>query len=318
MIPMCWPLRRLLGRGAAFAAAALFAFGPSYLYFGALRPRGHLRRRDHARPAWSRSGATSTGRASTTRRSSAPLLAASFATKETTFITVFVMGSFFLFSFAIPAWRAAARSRALKRAGLGGLGLVPGRLRGRLHAALHDVPDPPRRALGRHLHGPEVLARPARRGPRRRAVAVLHRRADVTIEWPALILGAIGAVSLWRRNTLLRGVPDLGLLRLADRLLVGGREVRLARPAPAAAAVLLAGVGLQAIWQARGALRWRRPRGRRGRAVLRRRSPRGGSTSTAAPTRARCSSPPSPPSTSRTSPTRSRRSPTAAARASRR
>src|SRR6188472_2655553 len=33
MIPTCWPLRRLLGRPAAFMAAALFAFGPSYLYF---------------------------------------------------------------------------------------------------------------------------------------------------------------------------------------------------------------------------------------------------------------------------------------------
>src|SRR4051794_21418569 len=34
MVPMCWPLRRLMGRPAAFCAAALFAFGPSYLYFG--------------------------------------------------------------------------------------------------------------------------------------------------------------------------------------------------------------------------------------------------------------------------------------------
>src|SRR3954452_4241124 len=33
MIPLCWGLRPLLGRSAALAAAALFAFGPSYLYF---------------------------------------------------------------------------------------------------------------------------------------------------------------------------------------------------------------------------------------------------------------------------------------------
>ena len=33
MVPLCWPLRKLIGRGAAFAAAVLFAFGPSYLYF---------------------------------------------------------------------------------------------------------------------------------------------------------------------------------------------------------------------------------------------------------------------------------------------
>ena len=33
MVPMCWLLRPLLGRIAAFAAAVLLAFGPSYLYF---------------------------------------------------------------------------------------------------------------------------------------------------------------------------------------------------------------------------------------------------------------------------------------------
>ena len=33
MIPLCWALRPLIGRGAAFVAAALLAFGPSYLYF---------------------------------------------------------------------------------------------------------------------------------------------------------------------------------------------------------------------------------------------------------------------------------------------
>src|SRR4051812_1569536 len=33
MIPMCWGLRSLIGRGAALAAAIFFAFGASYLYF---------------------------------------------------------------------------------------------------------------------------------------------------------------------------------------------------------------------------------------------------------------------------------------------
>src|SRR6478752_7627521 len=33
MVPMCWLLRPLLGRIAAFATALLLAFGPSYLYF---------------------------------------------------------------------------------------------------------------------------------------------------------------------------------------------------------------------------------------------------------------------------------------------
>ena len=33
MIPMCWGLRNLLGRGAALVAAIFLAFGPSFLYF---------------------------------------------------------------------------------------------------------------------------------------------------------------------------------------------------------------------------------------------------------------------------------------------
>src|SRR5690606_6128147 len=33
MIPMCWGLRSLLGRGAALAAAIFLAFGASFLYF---------------------------------------------------------------------------------------------------------------------------------------------------------------------------------------------------------------------------------------------------------------------------------------------
>ena len=176
MIPMCWPLRRLLGRPAAFGAAALFAFGPSYLYFG------RFAREDIYVAAITLGLVVAIWCYIDRPRKYHPaiigaLLAASFATKETTFITVFVMGSFFLFSFAIPAWRAELIA-ALKRAGWEGWGWFFAAFAGLFTAALHDVPDPPRWALGRHLHGPEVLDRPARRRPRRRAVAVLQRRAD--------------------------------------------------------------------------------------------------------------------------------------------
>ena len=264
---MCWPLRRLLGRPAAFGAAALFAFGPSYLYFG------RFAREDIYIAAITLALVVAIWLYIDRPRTYHPaiigaLLAASFATKETTFITVFVMGSFFLFSFAIPHVARAARRRAQTRR-LGGLGLVLGRVRGVLHAALHDVPDPPRRALGRRLHRPEVLAGPARRRPRRRAVAVLphgpdHDRMagpDPRRDRRGLAVAA---------QLLLRRLPALGLLRLADRLLLGGREVRLARPAPAAAgdpARRRRPAGDLA--DARGAALGR-PRRRRDRAVLRR------------------------------------------------
>ena len=57
-------------------------------------------------------------------------LAASFATKETTFITVFVMGSFFLVALAIPQWRpqvwGAGDGRRAGRAGAGSWPRSPG------------------------------------------------------------------------------------------------------------------------------------------------------------------------------------------------
>src|SRR4051794_5573375 len=95
MVPLPYLLRDQIGRVAAFTAAVFLAAGPSYLYFSRFAREDiyfasitlmllvavfvflHKPRRHH--PAVI--GA---------------LLALSFATKETTFITVFVAGSFFL------------------------------------------------------------------------------------------------------------------------------------------------------------------------------------------------------------------------------
>ena len=232
MIPLCWPLRPLLGRIAAFAAAVLFAFGPSYLYFS------RFAREDIYVAALTLALIVVIWRFLDKPRTFYPaliglLLAASFATKETTFITVFVMGSFFLVALAIPAWRDQVWGPVRVR-GLGGLGLVRGRVRRALHAAVHDLPDASRRALGRRLHRAEVLAGPARGGARRRARGLLlggpaHDRmagADPRHDRRRRLVAQAPAV---------RRLPGLGLLRLAGRLLVGGREVRVARPAPAAA-----------------------------------------------------------------------------------
>ena len=166
------------------------------------------------------------------------------------------MGSFFLFCVRDPALARAARpARSSAPAGRAGAGSSPA-FAGLVHAPLHDVPDPPRRALGRHLHRPEVLARPARRRPRRRAVAVLQH-VLITIEWPALILGAIGAVSLWRRK-LAASPPSwsgTSSLSLAVYSWAGEKFAWLVLH-PLLPVILLAGVGLQAIWETRGALRW--------------------------------------------------------------
>ena len=307
---------RCSARPAAFGAAALFAFGPSYLYFGRFarediyiaaitlglrgrdlalhRPPAHVSPGDHRRAA----GGVLRDQGDDVHH----------GLRDGLVLPVLVRDP------ALARRSSSARSSApAGRAGAGSWPRSPGSFT-LLFTTFLTHPgglwDGVYTGLKYWLDQHGV----ARGGePWQFYLTVL-----VTIEWPALILGAIGAVSLWRRNTLLRRLPDLGLLRLAGRLLVGGREVRLARPAPAAAA---------------GPARRRRPAGdladargaalRRARGAPRSRcstsaSPRGGSTSTAAPTRARCSSPPSPRPTSRRSPTRSWRWPTAAARASRR
>ena len=115
-----------------------------------------------------------------------------------------------------------------------GVGLGAGRLPRRLHPALHDVPHQPRRRP-RPLHRARILARPARGRARRRGVELLRRGP--------LRRGVAGAAARRGRRCGLAPapdaaapVPDLGLPALADHLLVGGREVRLARVASAAAA----------------------------------------------------------------------------------
>ena len=77
----------------------------------------------------------------------------------------------------------------------------------------------------------------------------------ITIEWPMLILGAIGAVSLWRRNAMLAAflLWDF-FLSLAVYSWAGEKFAWLVLH-PLLPVILLAGVGVQAIWQARGA--WR-------------------------------------------------------------
>ena len=184
---------------------------------------------------WSRSGSTSTGRGRTTRRSSAPLLAivvrdqgddVHHGVRDGLVLPVLVRRR------RRGASSSSARSSARAgRAGAGSWPPSPGVFT-LLFTTFLTHPDGLWDGLYTGLkywldqHGVARGGEPWQFYP-----TVL-----ITIEWPALLLGAIGAVSLWRRKQLLRRVPDLGLRRLADRLLVGGREVRLAGPAPAAAA----------------------------------------------------------------------------------
>ncbi len=252
MIPLCWALRPLVGRIAAFATAVLLAFGSSYLYFS------RFAREDIYVACLTLALIVVIWRFIDKPRKFYPaliglLVSLSFATKETTFITVFVMGTFFLFALCIPPWRKQVWG-AVTSAGLDGWGWClaafaasftilfttflthPGGLWDGIYTGLEYW-------LGQHEVG---------RGgePAQFYVVLLY-----LVEWPALVLGAIGAVTLWRRNNLLATflIWDV-LLSLVIYSWAGEKFAWLVLH-PLLPLVILAGVGLQGIWQARGV--WR-------------------------------------------------------------
>ena len=95
MVPLPYLLRRQLGRVAAFTAAVFLAAGPSYLYFS------RFAREDIYMASITLAMLVVVFRFLDRPRRHHPaligaLLALSFATKETTFITVFVAGTFFI------------------------------------------------------------------------------------------------------------------------------------------------------------------------------------------------------------------------------
>ena len=178
---------RQLGRVAALAAGALLAFGADLPVLQPLRPRGHLHRVHHARVARRRFRFLDRPRAPQPALIGA-LLALSFATKESTFITVFVAGTFFLALASDPEQRRRRCSRAVT-ASAGRLGVGARRVRARLHDALHHLPHPPER-LWDGIHdgldywlGQQHVGRGGE--PLGFYVVVLFGE-----EWPVLLLGA--------------------------------------------------------------------------------------------------------------------------------
>ena len=300
MVPLPYLLRAQLGRVGRVRRGAAAGVRPDVPVLLALRARGHLHRCDHARAAGRRlplPGPPAAPSAGADRRAARAELRHQGVDVHHRVRRRHVLLRRARCAAARTAARAGARGRPRR------LGLGPGRVRRRLHDPLHDLPHPPRRALGRDLHGPGVLARPARRRPRRRVEDLLRRRP---------VRGRVAGAAA-RRGRRRRGaapsdaaarVPRVGVRALARDLLVGGREVRLARPAPAAAAAAAgrdrragdlgdapdAGTGRSAS----------RPRRRRSRTPA---TPRSSSTPCTAPTRASCWSPPSPRRRSRASPT---------------
>src|SRR5215218_693243 len=120
MVPLPALLRGQLGRVGAFAAATALAFGPAYLYYS------RFAREDIYVACITLALLAVTFRFLERPRRHQPaligtLLALSFATKESTFITVFVAGTFFAVALAIQSARhgflGAPIVRAVRLAG---------------------------------------------------------------------------------------------------------------------------------------------------------------------------------------------------------
>jgi uncharacterized protein (TIGR03663 family) len=248
MVPLPYLLRAQLGRAAAFAAAALLAFGPSYLYFSRFarediyvasitlallvvvfrfldRPRRH-------HPALI--GA---------------LLALSFATKETTFITVFVAGTFFLVLLAVRRWRGLLL-RPVREVGLEAWGWGAAAFIGVFTVLFTTFLTHPvglwdgiytglKYWLGQHGVG---------RGGEKSYFYVVLLFGD---EWPALLLGGVGVVVALRRPTLLRVFLVWAFVLSLIVYSWAGEKFAWLVLHPLLPLLLLAGVGVQAIWDAR-------------------------------------------------------------------
>ncbi len=261
LVALPYFLRRQIGSLAAFAAAVLFCLSPAYLYFSrfarediyvAAITLGLLvavfRFLDRPRP-WHPSLILG-------------LLAASFATKETTYITVFVAGTFFLAVLGWQTWRVRAEHRPIVAAPL----LVTVRSVG-LDAWLWGLatfalvftllfttflfhPQGLRDGLIRSLQY-WLSQQPVQRGgqPWFYYLVLLF-----SYDWPELILGAIGAVAVLRRPTLLGVFLIWGFVLSLAVYTWAGEKMPWLLLHPLLPLLLLAGIGLQALWQDRRAL----------------------------------------------------------------
>ena len=245
MVPLPYLLRGQIGRVGAFAAALLLAFGPSYLYFSRFarediyfaaisfgllvvafrfldRPRGH-------QPALI--GA---------------LLAAAFATKETTFITGFVAFTFFA---VVLIFKRELVLGPVKAVGLEAWGWALAAFLGVYTLLFTTFLTNPEGVqglwtgldywLGQHEVG--------------RGGEAWHFYLVVLfgVEWPVLLLGAVGAVVALRRPTLLRAFLIWAFVVSLVIYSWAGEKFAWLVLHPLLPLLLLAGVGVQAIWETR-------------------------------------------------------------------
>jgi uncharacterized protein (TIGR03663 family) len=248
MVALPYGLRGQIGRVGALATGLLLAFGPSYLYFSRFarediyvacitlamivvafrfleRPRAH-------QPALF--GA---------------LLALSFSTKETTFITVFVGGTFFLGALALR------RSRPLLVRPVMSVGWVPwvwalAAFVGAFTLMFTTFLTNPHGLYDGVVTGLKYWL--SQHGQHRGGESwFFYVVVLVGEEWPALLLGAVGAAVTIKRPTLLRVFLIWAFVLSLIVYSWAGEKFAWLILHPLLPLLLLAGVGIQAIWEAR-------------------------------------------------------------------
>jgi uncharacterized protein (TIGR03663 family) len=248
MVALPFGLRRQLGRGAAFGAAALLAFEPTYLYFS------RFAREDIYVACLTLGLLVAIWRFLDRPRTHGPALIAmwlalSFATKESTFITVFVMGSFFLLALAHRRTRPAILGPVVS-VGAAAWGWAAATFAAIFTLLFTTFLTHPRGLwdgiyTGLHYW---LTQQPVGRGgePWYFYLVVLFGE-----EWPVVLLATIGAVAVVRRRSLIGAflIWDF-LLSLAVYSWAGEKFAWLVMH-PLLPLLLLAGVGLQSVWTAR-------------------------------------------------------------------
>jgi uncharacterized protein (TIGR03663 family) len=252
MIPMAWGLRSVLGRGAALAIAAFFAFGPSFLYFS------RFAREDIYFASLTLALIVVIWRGIDHPRKYHPavigvLFALLFATKETMFITLFAMGTFFIFAFVVTSWRQQL-IRALTVPGWDGWGWFVAAFAGVFTLLFTTFLTHPSGLYDGVVTGLDYWLgqHDVKRGGEH---PTFYWWIIATVEWPMLVLATIGAVSLFRRNSLMAAFLVWYFVVNLIVYAIAGEKFAWLVLHQLLPLVLLAGVGVQAIWEARGVLR---------------------------------------------------------------
>ena len=252
MVPLCLLLRPLVGRLAAFAAAVALAIGPTYLYFS------RFAREDIYVACLTLALIAVAFRFLERPRPRQPallgaLLALSFATKESTFITVFVIGTFFVAVLAHPRRRARV-VEPVKSVGWEPWAWALATFAGVFTILFTTFLTHPAGLWDGLYTGLKywLSQHAVHRGGEPPGFYVVLLAGE---EWPALLLGAVGALAVARRPTL------FGLFLIWDFVLSlavyswAGEKFAWLVMHPLLPLLLLAGVGVQAI--AAGPRRWR-------------------------------------------------------------